>query len=768
MSNNNINNENLNEVILNQKEKIKNITFNIVKSYLYNKNNNYKVDENRNINFFDIKEKIIHNIFDREEIIKQIDINLDNVDNNNKLYKLIDDIIYETTKEIYEEYLYNTIDLKYSKLKNITKRIQLYLKNNINIDLNDLSKRKNIIETLINYYKETDDKELETLLLEYINVEKEISKQNDQEEKIIVNYKESLKRLTDEKGLSLPNIHDYFCCLREAIYSYDEKNLGKEYTFHSPSIDNSIHRGLSLDFSVPKQELPHLLGITNPNYDEITDKNGFIIELYKKYLEDRKLTNSPNNYLKYVVMYLEKDIIEYLKNNPSETQRIKEVIEKSYDKCIHFINIYEYKKIPEIILDYEPIGPYVVKEEYKDGKYTESRDHKPKDQTHPDDRTKDLITKASQEIKFKNKVKLDDLIKNNHPFNKEEQRFIELIKTQFKNTDNIYVELNSDNNKLNMQYIEKENIVYSFKKNKFWSELEPNIYIVSYDKEEYNKQKKILDKYMHKAILILCIALKKDLNINNQNNKKEISLKNLNIVDEKRLHLINLDRIKEITFSIDDKDFEDLITKYHDIIDIIYSEDNIKDYEKLKAYISEEKKETLSSKINRFFGIANKEVQKNQKNYSLLEEQPQIKMLHRIIRDLIVKDNKTQYIEKSVRIVGYGTIREKVDIMIEDYLREEEQKNIPSKYLNKVYKTAGKFKEKFAKTLMGKTFLQLIYDLRINGRSYILEGISTKKNNKNCYYNCDLLIDDSYMRQLIFDFEETHEKRNSQAKKNNK
>lgn len=762
MANNNINNENINDIILKNKEKIKNITYNIAKSFLLSENNNYKINEKENINYSNIKEKILNNIIDKEEILKQIKINMDNIDDINKIYKLIDDIIYETKKEVYEEYLYNTIDLKYSKLEYITNRIQQYLKNNIIIDLNDLSKRKNTIEALINYYKETDDKELEALLLEYISIEKEIRNQNEKEENAQAKYKESLRVMTEEKNLPSSSIHEYFCCLREAIYSYDEKNLGKDYTFHSSSIDNSIHRGLTLDFSIPKQELLHLLGIANPNYDETADKNGIILKLYNKHLKERRLTHSSNNYMIYVIMYLEDDIIECIKNNPSETQRVKEIMEKSYDKCINFINIYEYKKIPEIVLDYEPIKPYAVSEKRdEDGKYTVEREYESKETTHPKDRTKDLITKASQEYKLENKIKLDDLLKSNHHFDEEEKEFIRTIKTQFKYTENIYLDKIKESNKINTQYIEIDGIIYIYKKNKFWSDLDPNIYIVSYNRKEYNMQKEILDKYMLDAIVILCTILKKDLNIK----QKELSINNLEIVDEKRNQLINLELIKKIVFSLeDDKDYA-WVDEYRDII---YSKENINDYNKLKAYISEEVNEKLSSKINRFFGIANKEYVKNQNVYHLIEEQPQIKMLHRIIRDLIAKDGKIQYIERNVGIVGYGTIREDVDIMLEDYLSEEEKKLIHPKYLNKIYKTVGKFKEKYAKTFMGKTFLQLIYDLRINGRAYLLEGISTKKNNKKCYYNCDLLIDDSYMRELISDFEKTREKRNSESPKKNK
>ena len=43
-------------------------------------------------------------------------------------------------------------------------------------------------------------------------------------------------------------------------------------------------------------------------------------------------------------------------------------------------------------------------------------------------------------------------------------------------------------------------IIYIYKKNKFWSDLAPNIYIVSYNRKEYNKQKEKLDKYLGRKL----------------------------------------------------------------------------------------------------------------------------------------------------------------------------------------------------------------------------------------------------------------------------
>ena len=106
---------------------------------------------------------------------------------------------------------------------------------------------------------------------------------------------------------------------------------------------------------------------------------------------------------------------------------------------------------------------------------------------------------------------------------------------------------------------------------------------------------------------------------------------------------------------------------------------------------------SLKNKVVSSFNITDK-----------LNEQPHIRMIHRIMDKLLRKNKDTGYPKKNISIIGFGTIRN----------------------------NHGKFIEKFAKTLMGKTFLQLEYDLRVNGYSYKLNGIVD--NKKRLYYNYDL------------------------------
>lgn len=576
-----------------------------------------------------------------------------------------------------------------------------------NYDFLNYSKRNDYIIQLIYNAIDTYDNECIAKILDYFKYEKKIKEQREKENYRIEVYQKAIDDLTISDSLNIDDLDAYFTCLDEALSSYDEKEFNNNYSFYSEEMNNSVHRGLNMDLSIPKGELPHLLGVRNPNYDE----DDIILNMYNNFLKANNFTHSDDNYIKYLNNNFKSDLRELINNN-RDNKELKEFITKSFNKCLTFIKVYEYKRIPEIIVDYQ----------ISKGYNKTFKDH-----------TKDLITKANR-----NDTKIDDnaLVKlldiDFKKITKKDFNMLLLIRDKFtKDLDKVCVKYDSVNDTYDLGTLIVNDVIYKYKKNNYWAELNPDIFLVSYNTKEYKKQSKILDKYLKKAINLLSAKLKFDLKIPNTNAKKNDD--DLEITDSKRNRLINLDTIKNAVISMDENDCHE----YEQDFDIVCQENCKKssdddeelskeDYDHLKAYMKsifgELNNDNPKDRINNYFAISDN-----------INEQPHIRMIQRIMDKLMRRSKTIDYPKPEVSIIGFGTVRD-------------------SKY--------GKFKEKFAKTLMGKTFLQLEYDLRRNGYSYKLNGIIGKYQEKNIYYNYDLLIDDDKIGVLLNKLEKLNDKIN--------
>ena len=636
---------------------------------IINLKNKYNLNNNININNeYNLFEEYFNNIYK-------------NIDNNLKKH-LTDKYFYETSKIIYKDYKIKNNNSYLLNSLNLFEDIFKYEKNKI--DIFDYKNKYNYIIRLIKNSIENDDIEMIKKIIAFFNSEKKVAEQRKSEDEYIERLENKIKNIEKAKMVNLNDLTEYYSCLRRSILSYDEKAFDKEYTFYSDDMNESIHRGLPMNFSVPKKELPHLLGIRNPDYDS----DDIILNLYWNYLKRNGLNHNIDNYLEYLYIYSEEDIKKLIienKENKDQLKIINEYIIKSFNKCLTFLKIYEFKRIPEIILDYQISSDY--------------------QKTFKDDHTKDLVTMAGQfKDLSKNGKKISEIDYNK--LNEQEKEKWQIIKSKFDKQSEIYIDYDSNKNKFNFNCIMVDDIIYNYKRNDYFKDLLPSIFIVSYNKKKYEKERKILKSYVTKALLLLCSKIKKDLNIKysieNLNNSK------LSIFNSKRERLINVETIKDIILMIQDKDIDkDVDNEFKSVIG--ECED---DYLSLKSYIEELFTKGPKNSINNMFEITEK-----------TKEPPHIRMLQRIIDGMMRK--KELYPQKDVAIIGFGAVRD--------------------------IKNNGNFTDRFAKTLMGKTFLQLEFDLRKNGFSYKINAISEKINDKKIYYNYNLLIDDPNILRLYYD-----------------
>ncbi len=611
-----------------------------------------------------------------------------------KVNKNIKNIEYDFFKEKIYSYINN--DLKIQDTFNVLKKYYDYDYSFLNYQ-----EKLKFIKMLLTYAINNNyDEECISSIIEFFNSEKRIKNQRESQNRLIKYYQGKIDEIDSSDSLDSNNIDGYFYCLEEALASYDTKKFGSIYSFYSERMNNTFHEGLSMDLSIPIGELPHLLGMRNPNYDD----NDIILNQYYEYLRINNLSHSNDIYYYYLRHHFKNDLKKLINENPND-KRIKEFVVKSFNKCLTFIKIYEYKKIPEIVLDYQRSSGYDI---------TFSEDH-----------TRDLITKAeNDDIDRKSVKKLTDI--DTKSLIPSDLKLLSLIQNKFQGQLNsIYVSYDSKKGKYDFQKIIVDDIYYRFKKDNYWAELSPDIFLVSYDTKEYEKSHRKLNNVLRKAVKILSAKLKKDLKIKNvQKDSLEDTIPQ--IEDEKRNRLINLETIKSTMLSLSDEDCK-MYESQFDIVDDSKTNNrdrdsiNTKDdYENLKLYMESIFKElnenNTGNRVNNYFEIVN-----SPDNRRKVQEQPHIRMIQRIMDRLLRKSKSYDYPKLDVSIIGFGTIRDK---------------------------TRGRFRERFAKTLMGKTFLQLEYDLRRNGYSYRINGIEETYKGSSVYYNYDLLIDDEEINKL--------------------
>ena len=433
-----------------------------------------------------------------------------------------------------------------------------------------------------------------------------------------------------------------------------------------------------------------------------------------------------------------------------DIDNFKKEISKSFEKIVNFKQIYEYKYIPEIIMDYE------IDEntrESKQGNHSETEKHRY-------GLTSSAFTNKSGLVSFKDKFIKDETSKcgyiiNDDNISEEDKQILYdiveklgttdikvnynngLIKEKGKITFKAYTPVNviTGNTTEDAQYVQYNYLIDS---KEILSDLPPSIFLLSYnvndlDKEELNYKLYVCDSISILARIVASEILKSDNNNNFKLSDEKISF----LKDFKRLitilyrsHGVEEDDkifIEEMYENMSEKIndsklnenfFTEFVAFYLNNQDYI----NINELEEYKKYINEELLKYLSLHIKSFFiddlasihyrETFNISTYNESQDVSIKEFDKHIPL--NIVMNLAQKiKDKTEmklfhknpeHVSKTIGMVGFGIMREDVP----DYVVSDDQDTIVDKY---------------AKTFMGKTPLQLFMDLRINGWGYKLDTV---------------------------------------------
>lgn len=659
---------------------------------------------------------------------------------NARLKEIFDQIFYkclnleETFNKIIIKYLESqTIDMKNETMK-LLNEDQTYLIEKLNkiffvnpefrmFILNDcikilLDNEIPIKNDYINYYKMED---------KVIDKTNEIKKQIDEYETSIKNIKKGI--------INKKEITNYIECVKNAYLNYKNNITSTTFEFYSREMDNSFYKDMKIDLSINEKQVIHLLGLPNEN-----DNTNILSILYQEF----KKTRIDVTFIEFVIKYSKSYINcflyrDYNKLFSEETRNkinsidknITNNISNSFEKCLNFRKIYEYKFIPEIILDYESPKKLIL-EKYKNSE----------EQPHSYDNSSDAFTPLE---KSKSKTLGQFIIEFSY-LKEQDKEIIQNIIKYFPNNYDLLIEYNK-----NKSLFESENRIfkildtktdtqykYNIRNHTLKSDLPVNVFLLSYD-DFISKYELIQSKaYLLKSILIVFSIIKRKLNIGDKNidyskqllnkviesenisnkilrynqilNKEDFevlhelekyidnNLSSIEYIDLKRNKLISIDFIKKI---LDSK--------------LVFTDQELDEYEKdLNQYIDLKEYENLELIIKSLISTEFKS--KHFYNYfelfvtddKIIEEQSKVQLFMPFAEYLKEKDGMNQKYDKTVSAIGFSVRR---DMEYSQIL------------------------EKYPKTFMGKTMLQVLTDLRVNGRNFKLDAIYEDNNNTIKYYS---------------------------------
>ena len=650
-------------------------------------------------------------------------------------------------------------------------------------------------------------------------------------------YEMACKNITNaitDSDISLDNSIDaYFECVIEAYNNYLMHGFEDKFSFKSTEMrqssfhsimKNGMREELNTTLSIPHNKVLHLMELPNPQ-----SKNSFFADLYKYFCENHpkeietikntisKNYNSDevetrafivfiNTYaIKFVkTILLDEDIVSdvdmTIVNKCRENYKREKIlleIKKSFEKCINFRKMYEYKMIPEIVLDYQINGGSI----YKDSDNKEYRYRTTSSAFTPLGNNDSI---ALREILTLNSNKDDFILNPNIMMSDADKNIIKQILKKFNN--DLDVRISWNNGKIKMS---KDGFIalvaddfqykYFVDTNDIKADDPVNTFLISYDENKMQLEE-VVDRYcMMQVMIILGYHIAKYLHscgitysneyddidvvslFKESKNKIKNIMKNVNkygysnvsiasfyddireigLNDGKLLNvelLVNYvnSLLKHCQFDSFKSDIED--TSYDDYINLIKA--FIPDFDDEKL-VKEKATNSLDKVIN--FG---------EKLDSQLISNDELDGLKRVIKSYFDSRLGIKHFREIFDIVGYDGINyvpktytisstpnkdeiRIVDDIIPYSIIMKLSEGIKSVYesefgLSRQYDTTGSLcgfyverandskgtiNNYYAKTFMGKTSLQISSDLRINGFPYKLDSVYGKKNNQIVFYS---------------------------------
>lgn len=594
----------------------------------------------------------------------------------------------------------------------------------------------------------------------------------------IKKYEDAYKRI-ESNSFIIGDIDTYFECLKEAFENYKNKKLDVKFKFYSKEMRNSIHSvknkngervEMDVNLSIPDKKSLHLMAIprifsklyteykkeylNNKNKFDVIEYMEFVCKIVPKYI--KKILNNDISGNKKDVRILEKCKID--------KDDFRKMISKSFEKIINFRKTYEYKYIPEIVVDYE-INDNT--RENKQGKFFENNDNTKKNKQEKFFEIKKhrfgLFTSAFTSEKdlteFKDKIiKIDESkyeVIDDSISDDDKQILCDIVK-QIRTTD---IKVKFDKNGLvktdgkvvfkvytdiptitgysneDAQYVQYN---YYIDSRKILSDLPPSIFLLSYDKNDLDEEVLKDKKFVCNSVLTLARMVAFEIrDFNKEYNMNETKLKYLrNVLQDTNLFYDRLS--KKINNSKLDEDFFVSLVEYY-----LYYEKEIKinEIEKYREYINEDLLKRLSFHIKSYFidDFASKHFRKvfelstynerksiNEEEFDKAIPLNVIMNLTQKMRDETQKD--PDIVSKPIGMVGFGVMRKNVP----DVIDNDEDTMI----------------EKYPKTFMGKTSLQLLMDLRINGWAYKLDTIYND-DGKLIIYNLNPISENKKLKKSL-------------------
>lgn len=647
---------------------------------------------------------------------------------------------------------------------------------------------------------EIDD--LKIIADNYYQYDKQVAEIIENDYNQIRKYEEAYKK-TNSSDFAIEDLDTYFECLEETLESYLNKKLDVNFKFYSNEMRNSIHSlinkngervEIDVNLSIPRAKVIHLMGIPG-----MSDENSVLSKLYNEYKKEypNSISANDNNelgYVKFICLVAPKYIKMILNGGIPEEEKdrricekceididsFKKEISKSFEKIVNFKQIYEYKYIPEIIMDYE------IDEntrESKQGNHSETEQHR-------FGLTSSAFTNKSGLVSFKDKFIKDETSKcgyiiNDDIISEEDKQILYDIVEKLGTTDikvNYNNGLKKENGKLTFKAYTPVNVItgstkvdaqyvqynYLIDSKELLSDLPPSIFLLSYnvndlEKEELNDKLHVCQSISVLARIVAFEILKSDKNINFKLNGEKIDF----LKDFKRLITIlyRSSGVKEGDELFIEEMYENLSEKINDskLNEPLFTEfvgfylnnqdyiriNELKEYEK---YINEDLLKYLSLHIKSFFiddlasihyrETFNIPTYNESQDVSVKDFDKHIPL--NIVMNLAqkIKDEREknvfrknpERVSKTIGMVGFGIMREDVP----DYVVSDDQDTIIDKY---------------AKTFMGKTPLQLLMDLRINGWGYKLDTIYNDQEGL-IVYNMNPISRNKKYRPLLEEREE--------------
>ena len=648
--------------------------------------------------------------------------------------------------------------------------------------------------------------ELRNILMSYYGYDIQVSEIIEKDFEKISKYEESYKKIKT-KNFSTEDLDIYFECLKETFTSYLSKKLDDNFRFYSKEMRNSLHslinaKGkrveIDVNLSIPHDKVLHLMAIPS-----MFSENNFFSKLYLEYKKqypqkleyiNEQIHDSSDviEYMNFVCLvapkYLKLIFNNEIPNNDKDKQilekcihdkeKIRKEISKSFEKIINFREIYEYKYIPEIVMDYE------IDENTREAKYGEK---------YNDDNTREhrfglnskAITPMNNLVDFKDKFIKDDnskcgyIIKDEKISEEDKEILYEIvkkvgtidIKVRYKNG------IIKENGRVGFKYYTPLNVItgntgedaqyvqynYYPETGEFLSDLPPSIFLLSYDTNELEKE-----ELKDKICICEAIAILGKLVANEIINSDKLYLKETKEQDGKvsyeilsskssqkfifKKPTIEANKFKRVLDSIfanskevlsEDKGLVDALfdnvsekinnTKinenifaevvYYYLYDQLYNHNkiNINEMSEYKKDVNDELLNRLSLHIKSFFidDLASSHY-RSEFNLSTYYESNQI------------PSDFDQHIPLNIVMIIAQKLRDENERKYYQMDPDRANKNIgmvgfgimredvPDYVISENQDTTI---EKYAKTFLGKTTFQLLMDLRLNGWSYKLDSI---------------------------------------------